>query len=130
MAEQDNHIVYGESPLQVAFQYANEHNLPIGSKVNVVEPTGNSIDFTVKRSNRSKHMMDGGDLQLVKTPLTGGGSLENGEVLERDHIIHAQNPAQAAMLFAAEADLPGGSYVRVSTQDGKHYQHYMTPQHS
>ena len=128
MNDQDNTIVYGDSPLQVAFQYANENNLPIGSKVSVVASTGKSVDFTVRRSNRSKHMMDGGDVQLVKTPLTGGGSLENGEVLERDHIIHAQNPAQAAMLFAAEANLPGGSYVRVSTQDGQHYQHYMTPQ--
>ncbi len=128
MAEQDNTIVYGESPLEVAFKYAQEHNLPIGSKVSVVESTGKSVDFTVKRSNRSKYMLDGGDVQLVKTPLTGGGGLENGEVLERDHIIHAQNPAQAAMLFAAEANLPGGSYVRVSTQDGKHYQHYATPE--
>lgn len=125
-ADTHSTIVHGESPLDVAFEYAKHNHLPIGSRVEVVDAAGKALNFTVKRSSLSSRMMDGGDVQLVKTPLTGGGGAAE-DALERDHIIHAQSPAQAAMLFAREANLPGNSYVRVSTQDGKHYQHYSTP---
>ena len=124
----DNTVIHGESPLQVAFEYTREHNLPIGSNVEVTDSSGKTINFTVRRSARSRHMLGGGEVQLVRTPLTGGGASPD-DILETDHIVHAENPAQAAMLFAAEANLPPSSYVRVSTQDGKEYQHYCTPSH-
>ena len=121
----DTTIVHSDSPLAAAFEYARVNHLPIGSTVDVVDPEGKSVQYTVKRSSLSKHMLDGGDVQLVKKPLTGGGHPD--DILEQDHIVHAQNPAQAAMLFAAEANLPPNTYVRVSTQDQQKYQFYRTP---
>lgn len=128
MAEQTT-VVHGETPLHVAFDYAQKQQLPLGAQVEVTDLNGQPKNFTVVRSELSRHMNHGGELQLAETPsqmLTGGGS--EVDALERNYVIHASSPAEAALLFAAEARLPELSHVRVSSIDGKNHQYYRTPE--
>jgi hypothetical protein len=126
MAEQTT-VVHGETPLQVAFDYAQQEHLPLGSQVEVTDVNGEPQHFTVMRSGLSKHMHNGGEIQLAKTPkqhLTGGG-----DPLEQDYVIHASSPAEAAMLFAREAGLASKTHVKVSSMDHKQHQYYRSPEY-
>ena len=131
MAEKTS-VVHGETPLQVAFDYAQQQRLPLGAQVEVTDINGQPKNFTVVRSELSRHLRNGGELQIAETPpqlLTGGGSADgDADVLERNYVIHASSPAEAALLFAAEARLPELSHVQVSSMDGKNHQYYRTPE--
>ena len=131
MAEKTT-VLHGETPLQVAFNYAQQQQLPLGAQVEVTDINGQPKNFTVVRSELSRQMRNGGELQLAETPpqlLTGGGSADDShDILERNFIIHASSPSEAALLFAAEARLPELSHVRVSSMDGKNHQYYRTPE--
>jgi hypothetical protein len=122
----DSNIVHGDSPLQVAFDYARSNHLPLGAQVEVTDAAGMPLHFTVTRSNRSQQMEHGGEVHLVRTPpqqLIGGG--EPDTELEREYTIHADSPEQAAMLFANESGVPPSTHLLVS--QGERQQFFRTP---
>lgn len=109
---------------QAAMQYAQTQNLPIGAKIEVNDIHDTPHHFRVERSTRSHGMLDGGGVRLrrIMPPLRGGGMPQDGAdenvVYNRDHILHARTKAQAALLFASEANLPPGACVSVESEDG------------
>ena len=77
--------------------------------------------FLVERSARSAGMLDGGGIRVrsVLPPLRGGDRANLAGPSQGDHILHARTQAQAALLFAKEANLPPGAYVSVESADGQ-----------
>lgn len=123
---QDDHttIVHSTSTKEAALQFAHEHALPINATVEVRDLNDRPHTYRVERSVRSRGMLDGGGMRMreILPPLRGGGT-----AAKEDHIVHARTPAQAALLFAHEADLPPGTHLRVETQPGQ-VQFFQTPQ--
>ena len=109
------------SPTQAAIAYAHEQNLPIGARLEVRDMDDKPHFFLVERSARSAGMLDGGGIRVrsVLPPLRGGDRAEPAGPSQGDHILHARTQAQAALLFAKEANLPPGAYVSVESADGQ-----------
>ena len=104
------------SPEQAAMQYAQTHNLPIGSKIEVNDIDDNPHHFRVERSVRSHGMLDGGGVRLRRIMPQDG--VNENTVYNTDHILHARTKAQAALLFSKEANLPPGACVSVESEEG------------
>jgi hypothetical protein len=112
----DTTIVHSHSTKQAALTYAKEHALPIDAILEVRDLNDRAHTFRVERSSRSQGMLDGGSIRMreIMPPLRGGGIAP-----KKDHIVDARNPAQAALLYAHEADLPPGSHVSVDIAPGQ-----------
>jgi hypothetical protein len=121
----DTSIVHSTSTKQAALRYATEHALPIDATVEIRDLHDRAHTFRVERSVRSQGMLDGGGIKLreIMPPLRGGGQAAE----KRDHILDARTPAQAALLYAHEAELPPGTHVRVEAQPGQ-VQFFRIPQ--
>lgn len=117
---EDTTIVHSHSSKAAALSYAEKNMLPIDALVEVRDLNDKPHTYRVERSIRSQGMLDGGAIQMreVLPPLRGGG-VGGGAAAQRDHILDARSPEQAALLFAHEADLPPGSHVRVEAAPGQ-----------
>ena len=106
------------SPTEAAITYARENNLPIGARLEVRDMDDHPHYFLVERSARSAGMLDGGGIRVrnVLPPLRGG---DMAGPYQGENILHARTQAQAALLFAKEANLPPGAYVSVESPDGQ-----------
>jgi hypothetical protein len=123
MSKDDTTIVHGTSTKDAALRYAHEQALPINATVEVRDINDRPHTFQVERSIRSQGLLDGGGIRMreILPPLRGGGQAK-----KKDHIMHARTPAQAALLFAHEADLPPGTHLSVESQPGQK-QFFQTP---
>ena len=123
-------VYNSSSPTQAAVAYARAHNLPIGARLEVRDVEDQPHFFLVERSARSTGMLDGGGIRVRSAlpPLRGGdrAAVPAGPA-QGEHILHARTQAQAALLFAKEANLPPGAYVSVESQDGQKT-YFHTPQ--
>lgn len=123
-------ILRAQDPYSAALTFAERDNLPMGARIEVRDMDDRPVNFIVERSNRSQGMLDGGRAQVrrVPPPLRGGGAAADADEDEADHIVHARTMAQAALLYAKEAGLTPGSYVRVEHPQNGQGVYFRTPQ--
>ena len=110
-------IVEGASPYQVALAHAKKSELSIGSLVEVSSETGAKSTYEVVRSARSRKVVHGGEVQLVRVP----EGLQLPSAREREFTIHAMHPHHAATMFAREMGLQEGESMTVTDAQGREH---------